>query len=99
MTSGFVGLVKGLDCSNADRSCNNKEVGLPSRGRHAVTRGNEAVLKKRERSILVCLEIVETESCTFNLQSCFRFMQGIEGKLAYADLLVLVRLLLADSHR
>lgn len=53
--------MKGLDCSGVDRGCNNKVVELRRRGRAEGTTENKAVLEKGERSILVCIEIVETE--------------------------------------
>lgn len=90
--------MKGLDCSGVDRDYNNKALEL-WRGCRAEATENKAVFEKRERSILVCVEIVETEGYFHNSHSPFRFMQGIEGKLAFADLIVLVRLLLAGSHR
>jgi hypothetical protein len=75
--------VKGLDCSGVDRDYNNKALELWRRCRAEATE-NKAVFEKRERSILVCVEIVETEGYFHNSHSPFRFMQGIEGKLAFA---------------
>lgn len=83
--------MKGLDCSGVDRGCNNRALELRRRGRAEETE-NKAVLEKRERSILVCFEIVEKEGGTFHSHSPLRFMQGIEGKLAF------VRLIPAGSH-
>ncbi len=72
--------MKDLDCSKADRGCNNKLVELSSRDRAGVTEENEAVLKKREWSILVCIEIVEKVALSIPIH-LFDLCKGLRGNL------------------